>query len=264
MTGSMKLTVIGCSGSYPGPDSAASCYLVEREHEGRTWRILLDLGNGSLGTLHDYADPLDVDAVFLSHLHPDHCADLTGYYVLRRYHPHGPQPRIPVYGPQGTAKRLAQAYGLPESPGMSAEFEFRVYDDQPVRIGPLTIDVARVVHPIATYAIRVTDGAGTMVYSGDTGPCAALVELAKGSDCLLAEASFREGSDNPVDLHLTGREAGQAAADSGVGMLVLTHIPPWYDKQHAVDEARPVFDGRIELASVGATYEIRGSGRGWT
>ena len=83
----MKLTVVGCSGSYPGPDSPASCYLLESEHEGRTWRILLDLGSGALGALHRYVDPLAVDGVFLSHLHADHCLDLAGYYVLRRFHP---------------------------------------------------------------------------------------------------------------------------------------------------------------------------------
>ncbi len=55
---------------------------------------------------------------------------------------------------------------------------------------------------------------------------------------------------------MTGRDAGQAAVDAGVGTLVLTHIPPWYDKQLAYDEARLVFDGRIELASSGASYEI--------
>src|SRR5665811_1985264 len=95
MTTRMRLTVIGCSGSYPGPDSAASCYLVEAEHEGRLWRILLDLGSGSLGTLQRYVDPLEIDAVFITHLHPDHFFDISGYYVLRKHHPAGPQPIIP-------------------------------------------------------------------------------------------------------------------------------------------------------------------------
>ena len=77
----MRLTVIGCSGSYPGPESSASCYLLEAEHDGRTWRVLLDLGNGALGSLQRYADATAIDAVFLSHLHADHCLDLCGYYV---------------------------------------------------------------------------------------------------------------------------------------------------------------------------------------
>ncbi|HET7430919.1 MAG TPA: MBL fold metallo-hydrolase, partial [Nocardioides sp.] len=109
----MRLTVVGCSGSFPGPQAAASCYLVEADHDGRTWRILLDLGSGAYGSLQRYADPLSIDAVFLSHLHADHCLDLTGYYVVRRYHPAGHQPRIPVWGPEGTADRMARAYDLP-------------------------------------------------------------------------------------------------------------------------------------------------------
>jgi len=83
-----------------------------------------------------------------------------------------------------------------------------------------------------------------------------LVDLAQGADLLLAEASFRDGRDNPEDMHMTGRDAGQAAVDASVDRLVLTHIPPWYDKQLAHDEARLVFDGPIELARSGASYEI--------
>jgi ribonuclease BN (tRNA processing enzyme) len=79
----MKLTVIGCAGSFAGPDSAASCYLLEADHEGRTWRVLLDLGSGSLGPLHRFIDPVSVDAVFLTHLHPDHYFDISGHYVVR-------------------------------------------------------------------------------------------------------------------------------------------------------------------------------------
>ena len=70
-------------GSYPGPDSPASCYLVEADQDGRTWRVLLDLGSGALGRLHRHADPLSIDGVFISHLHPDHWFDMSGYYVLR-------------------------------------------------------------------------------------------------------------------------------------------------------------------------------------
>jgi len=94
------------------------------------------------------------------------------------------------------------------------------------------------------------------VYTGDTGPNEPLVDFAKDSDLLLAEASFVEGEDNPADLHLTGKEAGEAATAAGVGRLLLTHIPPWYDKQIALEEARPVYDGRLDLARCGTTYDV--------
>jgi ribonuclease BN (tRNA processing enzyme) len=252
----MRLIVIGCSGSYPGPDSPASSYLVEAEEGDRTWRILLDLGNGALGGLQQVVDPLSVDAVFISHLHPDHFFDMSGYYVLRKYHPSGAQPRIPVYGPRGVAKRLAQAYGLAENPGMTEEFDFREYDGRSVTVGPLTIEVTQVLHPVESYAMRVTHEGRSFVYSGDTALCDSLVGLAQGTDLLLAEAAFREGEDNPPDLHMTGRDAAETAARAGAGRLVLTHIPPWYDPKVALDEARPVFDGPLELARRGSTYDL--------
>lgn len=252
----MRLTVVGCSGSYPGPDSAAICYLLEAGHRGRTWRILLDLGSGALGDLHRHADPLSIDAVFLSHLHADHCLDLTGYYVLRKYHPSGAQPRIPVWGPQGTADRMARAYDLPADPGMHQEFDFRTYDGAPVTVGPFVVDPCPVVHPVDAFALRVTASGRTLVYSGDTGPSTEFDEAAKGADLLLAEASFREGADNPPDLHLTGVDCGRTAARGAVGRLVLTHVPPWHDRADALAEAQSVWDGPVELAAAGASYDV--------
>ena len=84
----MDLTIVGCSGSFPGPDSPASCYLVTAEG----FRMLLDLGNGALGSLQRYVSPADIDAVCLSHLHVDHCVDMCSYQVFRSYHPSGPLP----------------------------------------------------------------------------------------------------------------------------------------------------------------------------
>ena len=252
----MRLTVVGCSGSYPGPDSPASCYLVEQDdEEGRTWRLLMDLGSGALGALHRYADPLAVDAVFLSHLHPDHCADLCGYHVLRRYHPEGAQPRLPVWGPAGTAERMAAAYGLPVDPGMTDEFDFHDHGAA-VQVGPMTVEPAAVVHPVPAFGIRVLAGGRTLAYSGDTGPCSGLDDLARGADLFLAEASFRTGDPNPPDMHLTGGDCGRAAAQGDAGRLVLTHVPPWFDPAMAIAEAKEQFAGDIELATSGAVYEV--------
>ena len=251
----MRLTVIGCSGSYPGPDSPASCYLLEHEHEGRTWRVLLDLGNGALGALHAYADPLAIDAVLLSHLHADHCLDLCGYYVLRKYHPAGAQPRIPVWGPEGTAERMARAYDLPVEPGMQEEFDFRVWDGT-VEIGPFSITPVAVNHPVPAYGMRVSAGGVTIGYSGDTGPCDAVDEVARDADLFLAEASFRVGDDNPPDLHLTGVDAGAAAARAGAKHLLLTHVPPWHDAADALAEARTAYDGPMTLARAGSVHEL--------
>jgi ribonuclease BN (tRNA processing enzyme) len=251
----MRLTVIGCSGSYPGPDSPASCYLLEQEEGGRTWRVLLDLGNGALGALHRYVDPLTIDAVLLSHLHADHCLDLCGYYVMRKYHPTGHQPLIPVWGPDGTAERMARAYDLPLDPGMTEEFDFRAWHG-PVEIGPFAVTPVPVAHPVAAYGLRVEAGGATLAYTGDTGPTPVLDELARDADLFLAEASFRTGEEVPPDLHLTGADGGAVATRAGVRRLVLTHVPPWHDPQDALAEARTAYDGPLELARPGAVFEL--------
>jgi ribonuclease BN (tRNA processing enzyme) len=253
----MRLTIVGCSGSYPGPESAASCYLLEEELDGRTWRILLDLGNGALGQLHRYADPLGIDAVFLSHLHADHCLDLCGYYVMRKYHPTGPQPQIPVWGPAGTAERMARAYDLPLDPGMTEEFAFLEHGGgEVVELGPFRVEARQVVHPVTAYALKVTAGGRTLVYSGDTGPCQELDEVAVGADLLLAEASFRDADTNPPGIHLTGSDCGRTARVAGVGRLLLTHVPPWHRGDDALAEARTTWDGALDLAVAGTAYDV--------
>ncbi len=252
---SARLTVVGCSGSYPGPESPASSYLLEAEQDGRTFRILLDLGNGALGHLHRYADPLTIDAVFLSHLHADHCLDMCGFYVMRKYHPTGPQPRIPVWGPSDTPGRLARAYDLPLDPGMTEEFDFHAHTD-PVQVGPFLVETVRVVHPVDAFAMKVTVDGRSLVYSGDTGACRELTDLAAGADLLLCEASFRDGVDNPPDLHMTGSECGTAATKASVGRLVLTHIPPWHDGRVALAEARTTWSGPLDLAAAGMVIEL--------
>jgi ribonuclease BN (tRNA processing enzyme) len=251
----VRLTVIGCSGSFAGPDSAASCYVVEADDaDGRTWRILLDLGSGALGALQKHAVADDVHGVFFSHLHPDHCLDLCGFYVFRRYHPGGALPRIPVWGPAGVAQRMQQAYDLPD-PGMAEEFDFQEYDE-PVTVGPFRVEPFRVAHPVPAWGFRVTAGGRTLAYTGDTGLCEGLERLADAADLLLCEASFREGDDNPPALHLTGREAGEVATRAGVRRLVLTHVPPWFEVADMVAEAEQVYDGELSAAAPGASYDV--------
>ena len=260
------MTVIGCSGSVPGPESPASSYLVQAPFQGGTFSLVLDLGPGALGALYRYLDPGRVDAFALSHLHPDHCLDLCAYYVLARYSPTAPWPGQPVYAPPGAAERLSRAYEVPEpggsvdegDPTLAAHFRFR--DWQPTqRIGPFTVTTVPVDHPVEAYAMRIAhdvpDG-GTLVYSGDTGPCEALVELASGADLLLVESSFRDGPDNPPGLHLSGRQAAEVGARAGVGAVVLTHIPPWHDRDAVLAEAVPHFTGPLSLAVTGASWEI--------
>lgn len=249
----MRLTIVGCSGSFPGPESPSSCYLVEADG----YRVLLDVGNGALGYLARHIDINDINAVLLSHLHVDHCIDLCSMYVARTYFPGGDLPKVVVYGPGGTEDRLRGAYGVTAQPHLATVYDFVEWQDgSSYDIGPFRVTVALVAHPVPAYAIRVVHDGKVLAYSGDTGPCASLVEVARDADLLLCEASFLENVDEPPDVHLTGRQAGEHARDAGVRRLVITHVPPWYEPAQLVAEARASFSGPVEAARSGASYEL--------
>ena len=251
----MRLTVIGCAGSFPNPASPASCYLVE--HDGTA--VVLDLGNGSLGPLQRHTDIRSLDAVVLTHLHADHCLDLTSLYVARNYHPQGPPPALAVHGPPGTRQRIADAYRTrPGEPveGLDRVYRFVDHVAEPVRIGALTITTARVAHPVPTFALRVEAAGRSLVYSGDTGPCQSLVDLSRGADLALFEASFLTGPENPRNLHLTAAEAARHAAQAGVPRLLMTHLVTWNDPAATLAEGRLEFDGELQLAAPGMVVEL--------
>ena len=250
----MKLTVIGCSGSFPGPESPASCYLLE--HDG--FSLLLDLGNGAIGSLAKYLPTDDVDAVALSHLHLDHCADLGPLYVTRRYHPGGFTGRIPVIGPPGLDARIKNLYaaqGAGPEP-LEAVFAFIEFGPVAVDVGPFTIEAHPVVHPVPAFALRVTAGGRTLIYSGDTAPCEQLVTASRGADLALFEASYLERHDNPPGVHMTGADAAKAATEAGVGRLVLTHLVPWNSTDEVVADAAEYFAGDLMFAHSGLTLTV--------
>src|ERR671939_151506 len=146
----MRLTVLGCAGSFPGAESACSAYLVEAQGFG----LLIDLGSGALSALQRYASLDAVDAIVLTHLHADHMLDACPFVVVRRYAPDGPKPPVPVYAPLGAGERISAAYSGDN-------------------------------HPVETYGIRVEQGGRVIAYSSDTAPCEALLRLDAGADLFL-------------------------------------------------------------------------------
>lgn len=228
----MRLTVIGCAGSAPGPDSACSAYLIE--HDG--YRLLLDLGAGAAGPLQRYADPAAIDAVILSHAHSDHYADLTQLWRLRAV---SGAPPLPVIGPSDMPDALRD----PEA------FRATVARPGPVPLGPLPVRLARVEHG-ECWATRVGDA---LCYTADSEPCPALDELAAGCGVLLAEAS---GAGGPMRGHLTAADAGRLAARSGARLLILTHLRPWQDHARLLDEAAGVAGCPVALAHPGLRLSL--------
>lgn len=249
----MKLTIVGCAGTFPGPESGCSSYLLE--HDG--YHLLLDVGNGSTGALQRSIGLLDLDAVMVSHMHGDHFLDLVTYTYARRYHPDGQPECLPVHGPSDVADHVAAAFGRPVQELLDAVYEFHpASGNDRVELGPFTVDRTRVNHPVETYAMRVTAGGRTLAYSADSGSCDDLVKVARDVDVFLCEASYLDGDDNPPDIHLTGREAADHALRAGVGKLVLTHLVPWGDRERTLAEASAVFDGDLDVATPGAVFDI--------
>ncbi|HEX9336828.1 MAG TPA: MBL fold metallo-hydrolase [Pseudonocardiaceae bacterium] len=256
----MLLTVLGCAGSSPGPNAAASGYLIT----AGDIRFTVDLGNGTLAVLQALCDPFALDAALFSHLHPDHCADFSALAVLRKYHPAPSRDprvhRLPVHGPSDASTRFVAAYAPSTAEAAVTDltdvFTFHPFDTEPVTIGDCRVTVARVAHPCEAYGIRIERDGRSLCYTGDSGPCDALVPLARGVDVLLAEASWTHGPDRPADLHLSGRQAGELATEARAGRLVLTHVPPWTDRAAVLAEAKAAFTGDVVLAEAGADYPI--------
>lgn len=227
----MRVTVVGCSGSVPGPDSPCSCYLVEQDG----FRLLLDLGSGSAGPLQTYVAPADVDAVVVSHAHDDHWSDLVHLGYLRTL-PSTYRP-LTVIGPSDAPQVLRRH---PDA------FDFSVAAPGPRTLGPFTVRLAKVDHG-ECWATRVDD---RLCYTADTAPCDALDELAAGCRVLLAEASGSD-VDGPLRGHLTAGDAGRLAARSGARLLVLTHLRPWHDRAALLAEAAAVAGCPVVLATPG-------------
>ena len=241
----LRLTVIGCSGTYSSPESACSAYLVRTD----TTTVLLDAGPGSSIELQRHVALTDIDAIVVSHEHPDHWTELPSLYHAYRWGLG--DMKMPVYGTAGTKRVLdgAWEYTTVET------FEWTVIDaSTTLTIGDMVFTFSETDHPVETLAIRVESGGAAVAYSADTGPDWSPTSFGAPIDVMVYETTLPvdlEGADIP---HVSGREAATRAAAAGVGRLVLTHVPPGHDHGERVAAAETVFDGPVELAAPGATF----------
>jgi ribonuclease BN (tRNA processing enzyme) len=254
------LTVLGCSGSAPGPNAPTSGYLLEADG----FLLGLELGHGTLAALQAIRDPFALDALVFSHLHPDHCADFSALTVIRRYHPAPSRDplenRLPVYAPSEAADRFAAAYAPDAAElaltNLSDVFDFRILAPGEVHIGPFQVNVIYAAHPCESLSFRITHAGRTLAYTGDTGFTDEVVELATGADVVLSEASWTHAANRPLDMHLSGKEAGELAKRAGAGQLLVTHVLPWTDSAAVLAEARAEYPGEVTLVRQGACYRI--------
>lgn len=240
----VTVTVLGCSGSYPGPGGACSGYLVD---DGST-RLWVDAGSGTLANLQRHLDPARLDAILLSHEHPDHWADLEGWqnvlrFVLIRQ-------GFPVYAPAGLRQHVYQDM----SPWVAWN---DVAEADKVTIGTFDVTFSRTDHGPETLAMRIdAPGLGkSLGYSADTGPGWSLEALGSGLDLAVVEATVPQSLEGAMQ-HLSARQAGQTARAAGAAGLVLTHLWPNLDASRAQDEGSDAFGAPVELAAVGRSFAL--------
>lgn len=242
----MKLTVVGCSPAWPNPGSAQSGYLVENGGE----RLLLDCGPGVLARLRELGDAWPaVDAVAITHWHLDHWGDLVPWVWGNMAGPGRGRPQPQVWlPPQGRERLRDFGRRLGWEDMFERTFALRDYQEAvPFAAASLTVTAIRLPHyDLRTYGFRVSNGARALAYSGDSGPCDELAELARGVDLFVCEATLERGDlDGTPRGHLSEAEAVDAFRAAGARRLLLTHRP----------QELPVSEG-LELAYDGLELEV--------
>jgi ribonuclease BN (tRNA processing enzyme) len=250
----MRLIVLGSATPYPSVDNPCSGYLVS-SGDRHLW---MDAGSGTLGRLQRHVRLDELDAIWISHLHADHSADLLTAYYGALYADVQLAAPIPLYGPPGIADRLAHFLtNTPvRSPVESAFAVEEVYDGHQARVGPFTLTSRAVSHGIPAFGVRVENADRALAYSGDSAPCESLTSLAAGCDVLLCEAGSAQVPTGGAQVHHTPEDTGATARTARAGRLIVTHVGRFLTPQQAVARAAAEFDGPVAYAAPGHTFSI--------
>jgi ribonuclease BN (tRNA processing enzyme) len=243
----MRLTIVGSAASYAGPGQACSSYLITT----KAARVLLDCGNGSLANLARVVDPLALDAIFVTHRHPDHFLDLFALQAAIRYAPSGPErvAPIPLYGPEGLYESMSCLLDGRGQDDLHAAFSCSHLEaGRPVVVGDITVTPMPVDHIPGTFALRVANGPVTLCYTSDSRFGPLVLDAARGADVLLCEATLPAQYAGKAP-HMTAEEAGRLGQTAGVRSLVLTHVWPTADRAALLDDARRTFAGDVTVAT---------------
>lgn len=237
----LSLTVLGCSGSYPGPGQACSGYLLRCEGTA----VWLDAGSGTLANLQRHIALADLDAIVLSHEHPDHWSDVAGFAVASQHVLHLPPVRL--FSPSGVRAQSIMQH---------SPFEWTVVSDgSRAQVGSLSFVFSRTDHPVETLAVRVEGAGRSLGYSADSGPGWSIDALGPGLDVALCEATFLTDQEGLVQ-HMSARQAGSSARQANAGRLVLTHLLPTTDPAAAQTEAELAFGRPVEMAQEGMEVQV--------
>ena len=246
----MRLTVLGGSGAYPAASGACSGYLIE--HDG--FRLLVDPGYAIVPRLLEILPPEAIDAVLVSHGHPDHVADLNPLLRARLMQVDD-APRLPAYA---LPEALSPVLALDQIAALKSACDVRVFEaGDAFPIGPFAIESRLLPHSIPNAGCRISAGGTSITYTGDAGPTDDLVELATGTDLLLAEATYVDAvpAGNAGVLN-SALEAGRQADRAGAGRLMLTHLMPGTDPGASRAAAGRSFQDWIAVAAPGTIVEL--------
>ncbi len=245
----MHLTVIGAGPAYSDrPGSAGACYLLEAGGQS----LVLDLGHGAFSGLVRRIEPVELQAVLVSHLHPDHFIDLVPLRHYLRYQ-RVPAERVRVIAPRALPDRLDGLHGTKEF--CRASLDIETLAPGVFLVGDFTVEAASVVHDADSYAFRVsrTDhpGGAGLVYTGDCGRADEVLPLIRPGDTLLSEVSFGPGPTDPNAAHLDGPTVGRLAAATGPSRVLLTHLLMGCDPAATIASVKAHFDGPVVLVEPG-------------
>lgn len=240
----MKLTILGSATPFPRRDNPCSGYLLSDDES----TILLDCGSGVFAALLEHVDPNELAGVWVSHLHPDHFADLPALANWALNTPNAK--KISVLGPEGWDRRMNYFLsGDAESEVCGSIFDIgHISDGQTVKLGQFNLLSRAVHHSVTGYGVRITNAGKSFAYSGDTGPCDALADLASEVDLFLCEA----GVESQSEYHLTSKQACDTAIAAEARALILTHVPYGSSVRHYP----PSGPMSIELAKPGMEQVI--------
>ncbi|WP_064092153.1 MBL fold metallo-hydrolase [Rossellomorea aquimaris] len=236
----MKLTVIGQWGGYPKAGEASSGYLLE--HNG--FKLLLDCGSGVLSNLQNHVEATDLDALLLSHYHPDHVADIgvLQHALLIQYFLGKNNGTLPVYA---HAEDKNGFHSLTYKELMKAN----EYNSQStLSIGPFTVTFIKTKHPVPCFGMRIEADGKSIFYTADTAYLESFVSFGKDADLLLCECNFYGEMDASNAGHMTSLDAGKLAMKTNVKRLILTHLPHFGDLEQLVTEAKSLYKGEVLLA----------------
>jgi len=266
----MSVTVLGNWGAYPEAGEATAGLLLhlggdtEKTAASRSRKILIDCGSGVLAQCAKFTPIGTLEAVFLSHFHHDHCADIGSlqYAVRLAFQFQRRSEVLPIYAPNRSDRFEGLRY--------RTYTEERALDPaEALERDGLRVTVAPTVHDEYNLAMRFEYGGRSLVYTGDMGPASAIDELCAGADLLICESCLPENETGLLTGHMTTREAGDLARRTGVKRLMLTHFPHGSSdgpiegpggldllKEKMAAETRRVFPGTVLTAQIGKTYSI--------